>query len=369
MPSTYRIGVMGHTGRGHYGHGLDHVWREIPATQIVAVSDADARGRAEAMKRLGVTQGFSDYRQMLDEAKPDIVSVAPRWADQHCDMVVAAAERGVHVYLEKPMCRTLEESDRMVAACTAANVKLAIAFQTRYSPILAVIRGLLEDGEIGDLLELRARGKEDRRGGGEDLWVLGSHVLNVMHYFGGPVNWCMGSVFENGIAVNKDHVKPGPEGLGPLAGDTVRAVYGMDEGVTGYFASHRNTTAGRPWRYGVQMFGSRGIIEILTGYLPQAHFLPDASWSPGRSGKKWMRISSQGVDQPEPLSGKTNRDGNVVACLDLIQSIEEDRQPEANIFEAQYTVEMVAAVFESHRMQKPVSLPLANRQNPLTLLG
>ena len=67
------------------------------------------------------------------------------------------------------MCRTLVEADDMVAACEEKNVKLAIAFQTRYSPMLPIIRGMIEDGMIGELLELRGRGKEDRRGGGQDL--------------------------------------------------------------------------------------------------------------------------------------------------------------------------------------------------------
>ena len=160
---AFRVAVIGHTGKGDYGHGLDQVWLNVPGCQVVAVADADERGRAAALQRLGITSGFADYRQMLDEVKPQIVSIAPRWIDQHCDMVVAAAERGVHVYLEKPLCRTLEEADRMVAACERHRVKLAIAFQTRYSPKLRVVRQLIEEGRLGKILEMRARGKEDAR--------------------------------------------------------------------------------------------------------------------------------------------------------------------------------------------------------------
>ncbi len=128
----YRVAVIGHTGRGNYGHGLDRVWLDVPETEIVAVADADEKGLAGSVKRLGIRQGFADYRKMLDEVKPDLVSVAPRWLDQHRDMVVAAAERGVRgIYLEKAMCRTPAEADEMVAACRKNHVKLAIAHQTR----------------------------------------------------------------------------------------------------------------------------------------------------------------------------------------------------------------------------------------------
>ena len=192
--------------------------------------------------------------------------------------------------------------------------------------------------------------------------------MNLMHYFGGETNWCVASVLQNSKRVTSNDVKPGTEGIGPLAGDKINAMYVMDDGVTGYFASHRNTTAGRPWRFGLQIFGSRGVIEVLTGYIPEAQYLPDASWSPGRSDKQWVPITSAGISKPEPLSDQTNHDGNVAACRDLINAIEEDRQPEASIFEARQTVEMIAAVFESHRVSKPVSLPLTTRENPLTLL-
>ncbi len=366
MPTKYRVGVIGHTGRGNYGHGIDTVWLEIPEVEIVAVADADEGGRAAAAKRLNAPQAFADYHKLLDEAKPDIVSISQRWLDQHCDIVVAAAERGIHVYMEKPMCRTLEEADRMVAACEKHNVKLAIAHQTRYSPKIQVIRDLILDGKIGRILELRGRGKEDSRGGGEDLWVLGSHVMNLMHTFGGEPDWCFASVEQDGKPVTKEQVHEGNEGIGLLAGDTVSAMYGMADGVTAYFGSHR-AAAGSPSRFGLQIFGSKGVIELLTGYLPGAYLLPDSSWSPGRSGAKWVPISSAGAGQMEPLEGD-NHTGNVVACRDLIDAIEQDRLPECNILEARMTVEMIAAVFESHRAGGPVKIPLQTRKNPLSLL-
>jgi predicted dehydrogenase len=365
MPAKYRVGVIGHTGRGDYGHGIDAVWLRLPEVQIVGVADTHEEGRAAAAKRLGAPQAFDDYRKLLDETKPDIVSICPRWLDQHCEMVVAAAERGIHVYTEKPMCRTLEEADRMVAACDKHDIKLAIAHQTRYSPKLQVIRDLIFDGKIGSLLELRARGKEDQRGGGEDLWVLGSHVMNLMHTLCGAPDWCFASVEQQDKPVTKEHIQEGNEGIGLLAGDAVRAMYGMPEGVTAYFASHRDA-GGNPSRFGLQIFGSEGVIEILTGYLPGAYFLPDPSWSPGRSGAKWQPISSAGAGKPEPLSGD-NDTGNLVACRDLLDAIERDRLPECNVLEGRVTVEMIASVFESQRTGGPVKIPLTTRANPLSL--
>ena len=367
MAAKYRVGVIGHTGRGNYGHGLDTVWLAMPETQIVGVADADDAGRNKAVQRLSAPHAFADYRELFDKTRPDIVSIGPRWLDQHRDIVVAAAERGIHIYLEKPLCRTLKEADQMVAICTKHNVKLALACQTRYSPLVQVIRDLIHDDTIGKVLEFRGRGKEDRRGGGEDLWVLGTHILNLMNTFGGDPQWCFATVRQDGDPVASQHVKPGNEEIGLLAGDEICATYGLDDGVTGYFGSHRNV-AGNPRRFALQILGSKGIIELTTGYLPDAVLLADSSWSPGRSGKSWTRISSNGVGKEETIKDPQHNLGNIAACRDLIDAIEQDRDPECSIYEGRMIVEMIAGVFESHRQKSPVGLPLKTRENPLGLL-
>src|SRR4029079_13185939 len=114
MPK-YRVAIIGHTGRGNYGHGIDNVWLQFKdRCEIVGLADADEKGRGEAVKRVQAPKAYADYRQMLDETKPQIVAICPRWLDEHRDMVVAAAERGIHIYMEKPFCRSLAEADQMV---------------------------------------------------------------------------------------------------------------------------------------------------------------------------------------------------------------------------------------------------------------
>jgi len=368
MAKTYRVAVIGRTGRGNYGHGLDTVWNEIPETQVVAVADDNKMGLAAAARRLGVDHAFTDYRKMLDEMKPDIVAVAPRWLDKHAEIVTAVCEYGAHIYMEKPMCRTLAEADEMVAACERTHVKLAIAHQTRYSPKLARMKELIHSGNIGRVLEYRGRGKEDRRGGGEDLWVLGTHVMDMIRFLGGHPQWCQASVTQSGQPVQASDVSEGNEGIGPLAGDAIHAMYGMPDGSVAYFDSTRNAAAS-PTRFGLMIYGSGGIFEIHTGHLPAAKYLGDPSWSPGRTGEKWQDVSSAGIGIEEPLKEGGHTAGNVLAVKDLIAAIEEDRQPSSSVYEARGATEMIVAVFESHRLGEKVPLPLKNRKNPLTMLG
>ena len=360
---TYRVGIMGSTGRGNYGHRLDTVWKSIPNTLVAAVADDNEAGLAKGMGRSGAIKGYSDYRKMLSSEKLDIVAVCPRWVDQHHEMAMQAAAHGCHVYMEKPFCRDLSEADDIIEAFEAKNLKLAIAHTNRYRPELEIVRRLIKDGEIGEILEIRARGKEDSRGGGEDLWVLGTHVLDLMHTLIGDVEMCFATVTANGKRVTKSDVKEGDEGLGPLAGDGIDAMYLFKNGVTGFFASHRDHK-GKPSRFALKVFGSRGVIEFPSG--PAVHILKDPSWSPGRSGSKWIQITSGGVGKPEsPVAAPK---GNHAAVLDLIAAIEQDRQPISGMYDARAATEMILSVFESHRAGGPVSFPLANRKNALAML-
>jgi predicted dehydrogenase len=362
------VAVVGRTGRGDYGHALDEAWLEFASAQIVGVTDDDKVGLAAAKMRLGVERGFSNYEQMLDETKPDIVSICQRWLDQHRDMAVAAAGRGIHVYMEKPMCRSLAEADEIIDACQRAHVKLAVAHPTGYSPKVDRLKKLIEAGRLGKVLEYRGRGKEDGRGGGEDLWVLGSHVMDMICTIGGRPDWCFAQVLQDGEPVTARHVAEGNEGIGPLAGDALHAMYGMSDGTTAYFSSVRNT-AGNPSRYGLQIFCSHGIVDLHEGTMPDLFCLRDRGWSPPRSGVEWMPMSSEGFDKPEPLDGSPYTDRHTLAIQDLIKSIEDpDRQPKCSMYRARDTIEMIAGIFESHRQGKPVALPLENRENPLTLL-
>ena len=365
----YRVAVIGRTGRGDYGHGLDEVWKEIDQVTIVAVADEDAKGRAKTAKKLGIEKTYADYREMLEKERPQIVSVAPRWLDCHRDMAVACAEVGAHVFLEKPMCRSLQEADEMVAAFEEKNLKTVIAHQRRFSPTTRRIVDAVRDGRIGDLLELRARGKEDKRGAGFDLICLGTHTMDLMRLIAGDPKWCFAEVRAKGKPITKDDVHEGREGYGPIAGDEINAMYRFDGLAMGYFSSHR-AKHGVGDRWGIWLQGSKGIISIVKGgNEPRTSwFIDDPSWQPGRSKAKWQQITSAGIGKPETIEDVENiHHANEVIARNLIRAIETDTQPEGNIYDARGALEMIQAVHESNRLKTAVTFPLRNREHPLKL--
>ena len=365
-----RVAVIGHTGRGNYGHGLDTMWLRLPETEIVAVADADEKGLAAEVKKLKLSKGFADYRAMLAETKPDIVAIAPRFIDEHRDMAVAAVEAGARgIYSEKPLCRTPAEADEIVSACERRQVKLAVAHVGRYHPALPVVERLVKEGGIGRLLEMRARGKEDSRGGALDLWVLGSHVLNIATVFGGRPVACSAALLQSGRPVVRGDVKEGDEGVGPLAGNEVHARFEMERGVPLFFDSVQGAGE-KAAGFGVQLIGTKGIVDIRSDREPFAQLLAGSPFLPAAEPRQWVPISSAGVGKPEPLVElKDAGNRHLFAGRDLLAAMRENRPPLCSAQDGRVVVEMISAVFESHRLNgQRVTLPLKTRQNPLASL-
>ena len=352
------VGVIGHTGQGNYGHGEDTVWLKIPQTKIVAVADADPKGLADAAKRLGGVKAYADYKVMLASAKPDIAAICPRHIHEHRDMVVAAIEAGVKgIYIEKPFVRTLAEADEIVKLCADKGVRLAIAHRNRYHPVVDVVKQLVASGEIGELKEVRVRGKQDQRGGGLDLWVLGGHGFNLATLFTGPAISCEATILVEGRPATKADIRPGDEGVGLIVGDEVHARYETKSGIPLYFDSKKGTPAkGTP--FGARLIGTKGVISLQIDEEPLAILERDGVKTP---------ITTAGIGQAEPIKDiKLVNGGHHGAIRDLLAAIAEKREPLCGPKAGLETVELTLAVFASFAADgKKVALPLADRQHPL----
>jgi predicted dehydrogenase len=344
------------------------MWLGVPETQIVGIADPDPKGLEAAREKVNEAPGFADYRQMLAETKPEIVAVCPRHTDQHSEMILAAVESGARgIYVEKPFCRTPAEADAIVSACEKKNVKLAVAHRNRWHPALAAAKKAIEDGAIGQVLELRGRGKEDTRGGALDLWVLGSHVFNLMHYLAGKPRSCSAVVLKGNEPAAPADVQPGAEAVGPIAGDRVHARYEMENGSIAYFDSIRS--AGVPAaNFGLQIIGNKGLIDFRIDVEPLAHFVPGNPFQPTNEPRPWIPISSAGIGKPEPIADLKNQVANhLLPARDLITAIDQDRPTLCSAEDGRVTVEMITAVFASHlRQGARTPIPLSSREHPFT---
>ena len=116
---------------------------------------------------------------MLSSEDLDIVTVATP-EHLHAEPTVLAAESGVRaIFCEKPLATSVEDADRMIAACEANGVILSVDYTRRWSPAFHKVRDAIRSGAIGELSTMSASF------GGVQAWLFrsGSHLLDAMVFF------------------------------------------------------------------------------------------------------------------------------------------------------------------------------------------
>lgn len=353
----YRAAVIGHTGRGNFGHGWDSAFTGFPQIEVVAAADPVESGRFKAQKASGAARAYADYREMLRREKPDLVAICPRTLDQRLEMFTAVAETGAHILMEKPFSRDLVEADQMVALAERKKVKVQVGHTARPTPVTRRAAEMARNGTIGRLLEMRARGKEDQRAGGEDMMVLGSHLFDMMRMVAGDPRWVFAHVTQDGREVDRSQAHEATEPLGPIAGDEVASVFWFESGVHGYFSS-RPSDVRSGERFGLALYCSKGVIFVPTTQVPGAppDILLSNSWTTGT----WRKIDH------DPDERRSERGGaNAMMVRDLLEAIEKDREPVCSARDARWTIEMVMGVYQSQRTGRRVEFPLKDRRHPL----
>jgi predicted dehydrogenase len=361
-----RVAIIGHTGQGNYGHGVDLAWSGVPGVDVVAVADADRSGLAAARQRLGGVRGFAEYRTMLAETHPDIVAVCPRHAHEHRDMIVAALDAGARgLYIEKPFVRSCAEADEVIALARRARARLAVAHRNRYHPALPILQRYLADQALGRLIEVRARGKEDQRGGGQDLWVLGGHLFNIATLFTGPPLACTAGIYQQGRLATPADAHQGDEGVGMIVGDELHARFDTTSGVPIFYDSTKGLGSAAAG-FGLQLFCERGVVDLRMDIEPLIHVREGHPFQPSTAPRAWVPFTSGGPGVAEPVQNLPRRILDHVAAIeDLLEATRAGRDPLCGPESARETIEMTQAVFASWVAASRVTLPLAQRTSPL----
>ena len=351
----YRAGAIGRTGQGDFGHGLHLPYQRIDCVDMIAVADPDATGRAKAMADAGAQRGYADYRGMLANESLDIVSVCPRWVDCHEAMLLACIEAGCHIYAEKPLAMDLASADRIVAAAEQRGCKIAVAHQGVYLRQVHQVRDLLRENRIGKLVSMHGYGKQDHRGGGEDMMVLGTHLFNMMRFFAGDPVWMSARVTVGDREMAPDDVREATEPIGPIAGDGVVSLFAFGNGVDASFVS-RADQAGNGQGYGLVLVGEAGRIA-LSGGADAISIYEDGLWAPWDGGHAWHALGL--------LDDHLQDTGNYRALIDLIDAIERDRAPISSARDARWALEMIHGAYASQISGQRAVFPLPDRAHPL----
>lgn len=168
-------------GVGSMGRNHARVYDETPNATLVAVVDPNPDMAQQVGQQRNVT-GYTDLVKMLDEAKPEVVTVAVP-TEAHLSVVKTLVERGIHVLVEKPIASSVAEARQMIALAQAANVVLAVGHIERHNPAISLLVEHIQAGRLGKIFQLHARRIGPFPARIRDVGVLldlATHDLDVM---------------------------------------------------------------------------------------------------------------------------------------------------------------------------------------------
>ena len=173
-------------GVGAMGRNHARVYNEIPDVELAAVADLNATMAAEAARLYGA-RAYTDYRAMLKEIQPAVVSVAVP-TQVHFRVALDALAGGCHVLVEKPIAATLKEGRHMIERASELGRVLAVGHIERYNPAIIELKRRLDNGELGQAFQIHARRLGPFPARVRDVGVvvdLATHDLDIMRYLTG----------------------------------------------------------------------------------------------------------------------------------------------------------------------------------------
>lgn len=259
-------------------------FQKTPNSELVAVMRRTAGLAKDYAQRHGVPKWYEDADLLINDPDIDVIYIATP-PGSHKEYTIKAAKAGKAVYVEKPMARTFEECQEMIAACEAAGVPLFVAYYRRSQPRFLKVKELLENKAIGevrfvstmqyqtpseDVMDSRRlpwRVQPHLAGGGL-FFDLASHTLDIFDYLLGPIKEV------RGFASNQGGYYP--------AEDIVTGTYRFESGVHGVgnwcFSSFENVDIN-------EIVGTQGKISFSTFgntpvYLTTANETKEWSFEP-----------------------------------------------------------------------------------------
>jgi predicted dehydrogenase len=170
-------------GVGSMGRHHARVYREMEAVELVGVADTNASVGTRVANLYGVPH-FLDYRVMLDEVRPDIVSVALP-TSLHYEVACELIVRRIHMLIEKPITSTLEQAESLIEQAAECGVVVSVGHIERFNPVIAELRRRLECGDLGPIYKVHMQRLSPYPGRIQDTGVvvdLASHDIDLIRY-------------------------------------------------------------------------------------------------------------------------------------------------------------------------------------------
>ena len=323
-------------GCGDRGDAHGRAWADHPGTRVVAVADADLE-RAKSLSEITGGQAFADWRDAISGPGIDIVSQCVP-SSLHAEVACFAAERGCHVFAEKPLALTLEQGERIVNTVRQTGVQFMPCFQYRDRWVSKRFRDSFRSGLLGSPVVLRQSsvGRVRPKIAMHRRSMNGGPVIDMACHYVDLLRWVTGTeprqVFASGhtFGAGKAHL----EGVDDLAIDEACVEVTYAEG------------------HQLQLFLNWGMPEDFGGYGDGFIVGPDGMLRETKGGLE-ERLAGETREIAQPSEGDP---GLRVRVERFVKTLETETPPDITCDDGMVTLRVSLAALQSIESGAVISL-------------
>jgi predicted dehydrogenase len=371
-----RVGV-GLIGFGWLGHAHSRSLRRIPTlfadrgfdADLVICADTVPERLAEAVEAFGYAEATPDWRRVVEHPGVDVVFVtAPNML--HLELIEEAAAAGKHIFCEKPVGGTPEQTARAARAARAAGAITGVGYNYRWAPLVQYARQLIAGGRLGRITNYRGRffsmyGSDplnplswryrlDQAGHGVSTDLL-SHAVDLAHMLLGPITRVVGTtetfIRERPLSAGDSHYGRGKadDPRGPVTNeDYTGMLCEFAGGARGAFEASR-TIVGPESQMAFEIYGTQGALGWNLERLNelQVYLVEDEPHTGYRTVFGGERFPYHGSFVPGSANGIGFEDLVVIEDLEFLRAVAEERPHQPGFDEALAFCDVQAALLKS----------------------
>lgn len=321
--------------------------------EVVAVCDINEAHIDDLMERLGMEDKnsiprYSDYKVMIEETKPELVSIATD-SGRHAEIALYAIEHDVNTIIEKPMAMSLKDADRIIEAASRHKVKVSVCQQCRFNKAVQYTRKALESGRFGKMSHgsINVYWYRDKAYYNHDAWRGtwkddGGCLMNQCIHGADLLRWMMGTDIEYVYGITDNHLHPyvETEDVGLAIVKFRNGCTGIVEGTGNVFKNNMEET--------LHLFGEKGRVKLGGN---SANNVEVWDFSDPNAEDDEIR----GMTEPAP---NVYGHGHVRLFKDVEEAIRTDRDPYVTVHDGRSALELILAIYKSQKEGKPVYFPV-----------
>ncbi|MGF1477260.1 MAG: Gfo/Idh/MocA family protein [Geminicoccaceae bacterium] len=361
---------IGLIGSGYLGKAYTLGYRSAPnvfgaelgADELELVAESTPESAELARTTLGFTRATHDWRALVADPKVDLVIVnTPN--KLHLPMAMAAIRAGKHVHCEKPLALSLEGAGAMTEAAERAGVRTIVGFNYRQNPATLLAKEIIESGEIGEIVGVRATHNEDydadptkpatwkakrAETGAGALFDVGSHIISIIRYLVGPITEVTADLHQ---VIAERSASDGSSGSVAIeTEDQARFLCRFERGASGVIECSR-IAWGRRMFLSYEITGTKGSLWFDQERMSELHLFTAADgWARGGFRRILVnehhpRYAGFGMG---PGHGVGFNDQKIIEAAEMLAAIRENRAASPDFREATAVQAVMDAVLRSH---------------------